>query len=119
MVYLASSLALAALELLVHIDYEHALTSHMAIPVSFDDTLVLKVSDTDLGKNWYTVGQRPHTRAIGDAWATSNASAVLAVPSAVIPVEMNYLLNPQHPDFFQVTIGVAQPFRFDPRLLKR
>jgi RES domain-containing protein len=119
MVYLASSLALATLELLVHIDYERALGSHMAIPVSFEDALVLKVADSDLGENWQAISQRSRTRAIGDAWATSHASVVIAVPSAVIPAEKNYLLNPKHPDFSKLTIGRPQPFRFDPRLYKR
>jgi RES domain-containing protein len=46
-------------------------------------------------------------------------TAILAVPSAVIPQELNYLLNPLHPQFKQIRVGRPEPFRFDPRLLKR
>jgi RES domain-containing protein len=46
-----------------------------------------------------------------------NRSAVLAVPSVIIPEEFNYLLNPAHPDFKKISIGKPEPFAFDPRLL--
>jgi RES domain-containing protein len=41
---------------------------------------------------------------------------VLAVPSAVIPQEMNYLLNPRHVNFKRIRVRNPEPFRFDPRL---
>jgi RES domain-containing protein len=117
-VYLASSLALAALELLVHIDYARALQEHVAIPVDFDEALMLHVAFEDLPENWTEAAALPRTRSIGDAWAKRRASAVLAVPSAVVPAELNYLLNPQHPNAGRIRIGKARPFRFDPRLIK-
>lgn len=43
--------------------------------------------------------------AFGTEWARERGSAVLAVPSAVIPAETNYLLNPLHPDFRRIKIG--------------
>jgi RES domain-containing protein len=42
---------------------------------------------------------------------------VLAVPSAIIPSETNYLLNPRHPTFRTTRVRRPQPFSFDPRLL--
>jgi RES domain-containing protein len=44
---------------------------------------------------------------------------VLAVPSAVIPAETNYLLNPVHPDFTRIKTGQPQELVIDLRLLKR
>ncbi len=41
----------------------------------------------------------------------------MAVPSVIIPEELNYLLNPAHPDFRNITVGKPAPFTFDPRLL--
>ena len=41
---------------------------------------------------------------------------VLQVPSAIVPTEWNFLLNPNHPDFRRITIGLKQAVRFDPRL---
>jgi RES domain-containing protein len=42
---------------------------------------------------------------------------VLQLPSAIIPEEANFLLNPRHPDFPRIRIAPAQPFAFDSRLL--
>ena len=58
------------------------------------------------------------TRLLGDAWARESRSAALAVPSAIIPEELNLLLNPNHPDFAKIKIAKPTPFAFDPRLLK-
>ena len=117
MVYLASSLALAALELLAHIDYERALQEFKATEVDFDETLLLNVDPASFPENWgYTLS---YTQAIGDAWVERSASAVLSVPSRVVPIERNYLLNPAHPDMKRVWIGNPRPFRYDPRVLKR
>jgi RES domain-containing protein len=44
---------------------------------------------------------------------------VLAVPSAVVPAESNYLLNPNHPDFALVLVGARDEWLTDPRLLRR
>ena len=55
--------------------------------------------------------------AIGDRWIREARSAVLELPSVIIPGEVNYLLNPAHPDFRKIIIRRAVPFAFDPRLL--
>ncbi len=59
------------------------------------------------------------TREIGTKWATEKRSAVLAVPSVVIPSELNFVLNPEHPDFKRIRIASPIDFDFDPRLLNR
>lgn len=118
LVYLSSSLALAALELLVHIDYERALRNHYAIPVAFDEALVRRLETEQLPENWTAVAAIPVTQALGDAWAKSGTSAILAVPSAVVPRELNYLLNPKHPDASRVNIGEPEMFLYAPRVLK-
>jgi RES domain-containing protein len=56
------------------------------------------------------------TRDLGTAWATALVTAVLSVPSVVIPRERNYLLNPAHPDFARIQFGNPEPFYFDDRL---
>ncbi len=55
-------------------------------------------------------------RDVGSGWAAAGTSAVFRVPSAVIPAEWNYLLNPAHPRFSAIGIGLRQAFRFDQRL---
>lgn len=118
-VYLGGSLALAALELLVHIDYERALQEHIAIPVDFPAELVLNVETSSLPEDWHTSHGLRFTQDLGDAWVRQGASALLVVPSRIINDESNYLLNPKHPEFMHVVIGSPRTFRFDARLLKR
>jgi len=39
--------------------------------------------------------------------------------SVIIPAELNYVLNPFHPDFTEIEVGKPESFAFDPRLLSR
>jgi RES domain-containing protein len=57
------------------------------------------------------------TQAIGTAWLMGTTSVGLRVPSTVVPVESNVLLNPRHPEMKKVRILRNEPFRFDSRLL--
>ncbi|MFK7988181.1 MAG: RES family NAD+ phosphorylase [Sandaracinaceae bacterium] len=50
------------------------------------------------------------------AWAAGLSSAVLSVPSAVVPEERNYLVNPVHPDFGRIVTAPPVPVTYDPRL---
>jgi RES domain-containing protein len=54
---------------------------------------------------------------LGDQWVRDGRSAVLELPSAIIPSESNYLLNPAHRDFQKIIIRKPVAFSFDPRLL--
>jgi RES domain-containing protein len=56
---------------------------------------------------------------VGTDWATRGTTAVLAVPSAVIPSERNYLINPAHRDFAKIRLEAPHAFSFDARLLRR
>jgi RES domain-containing protein len=58
-------------------------------------------------------------KVIGDRWLHSGASAVMAVPSAIIDHEHNYLINPLHRDFRRIKASKPEPFRFDLRLLDK
>ncbi len=56
-----------------------------------------------------------NSRKFGDDWVVSNRTVVLAVPSAVVPRQINYLLNPSHPDF-GYSLVEDQPYLLDVRL---
>ena len=118
LVYTASTMSLAVLEMLVHLPTPAILKRYITIPVEFDDSVCIPVDPNSLARNWRNNPALRATRDIGTDWVTRNASAVLAVPSAVIPAEWNFLLNPKHPDFGRISIGTPQPFKYDPRLLK-
>ena len=115
-VYVASSLSLATLELLVHLD-EVALIygRYVVIPVEFDDRQVQTLS-RPLPRNWNAPQLSAATQVLGDQWVAGAASAVLQVPSAVTQNEVNYLLNPGHPDFKRIKLHPAFDLSPDERL---
>jgi len=55
-------------------------------------------------------------QAFGQEWFFQNRSAILSVPSAVIQIERNFVLNPQHSDFAKVAISPAEKLDLDSRL---
>ena len=117
-IYTAGSLSLAVIEMLVHLGDADFLNMYMSIPVSFDDSICSQLAESNLPSDW-TVDPAPlSTRAVGTKWISDGMSAVLAVPSAVVHIETIFILNPRHPDFSKITIGDAEEFRLDPRLLK-
>ena len=59
----------------------------------------------------------PDGALIGDAWVRAEESPVLRVPSAVVAVEDNFVLNPRHPQFPQLILGAGEPLSIDPRRL--
>jgi RES domain-containing protein len=118
-VYVAQSQSLAALETLAHLDSAELLRYYVAIPVSFDSRLVIDVAVSWLPKNWKTYPAPKILRTTGDAWVSSGQSAVLRVPSVLVPSESNFLLNPNHPEYVNLDIGEPLRFSFDPRLFRR
>ena len=119
MVYTAGSLALAALEILVHLDGPQLLQSYVQISVEFSERLCRSLDLDSLPDNWSDNPAPDWSRSAGAEWVASHESVVLAVPSAVVPDEFVYLLNPRHNEFSALRIGQPASFQFDPRLVKR
>ena len=116
MVYTAQSQSLAVLEMLVHLDTADLLEKYVFFEVTIEERLILVLAEADLPRDWRVDPAPRRLRDIGDAWARSNASVALRVPSSLLPAEYNYLLNPKHEDFGKLTIGEAAEFRYDARL---
>jgi RES domain-containing protein len=118
-VYASSSLSLATLEVLVHLDDPEAFARLFAwFAMEIPDELIEVLEESKLPPGWCADETTSATQVLGDAWIRSQRSAVLAVPSVVTPGERNYLLNPAHPRFSEIRIAAPQPFRPDPRLAK-
>ena len=115
-VYASSTRALAALEILVHLNPPVAF-NFCAFSMQFDRELVEKISRNQLPEDWRIEPPGPSTKIIGDLWVGEARSAVLELPSVIIPGESNYLFNPAHPGFRRVSIGKPEGFTIDPRLL--
>lgn len=90
----------------------------LAIRVSIPDDLKIdRVETGDLPNDWQEL-DHPACVAIGDAWIDKARSAVLKVPSAVVPQDYNLVLNPKHADFARIGTGdPGTPFRWDRRLI--
>ncbi len=117
MVYGATTRALAVLEMAVHLNHSTHLASFVLIPAEFDESLMTRVDMSLLPRDWRREPPSAAVMAIGGSWVKDARSAVLAVPSAIIEREDNYLLNPKHPDFSRIAIGAAESFTFDTRLI--
>ena len=118
MVYAAESLALGMLEVMVHLPSYRQLHDRVAIPAHLDESLIEALDEAALPADWRAAPPVRSTQALGDAWVREQRSVVLRVPSVVVAHAYNYLFNPEHPDFPQVSIGPAEALRFDPRLVK-
>jgi RES domain-containing protein len=117
-VYLASTRSLAVLEMAVHLDRSSLLSSFVLIPCEFDERLVLRPERESLPQAWRRDPPPSALAVFGDGWARAARSAVLAVPSAIIEEEPNFLVSPAHPEFAQIRIGEPHHFEFDHRLIK-
>lgn len=115
-VYVSETRALAALELVAHLPANAPLHAYVLIGAEIPDDLVLAVDQSILPPDWFEYPAPPVLRRIGDQWANSGDSVVLAVPSALVRQEHNYLINPGHPDFDRISIGDPETFRIDPRI---
>lgn len=113
-VYTSGFKSLAVLETLVHLNPSIPL-SYVSFQIQFEDTFVEKI--TDLPAGWREMPPPRFLQKIGDEWVEEERSAVLEVPSSILPTEFNFLLNPRHPDFKKILIGKAETFLFDPRLI--
>ncbi len=117
MIYTAGSQSLAMLEMLVQDEPLRA--RYVMIPVTLPkNQKVERIAPGDLPADWRSFAARAELQAMGSDWAKRKSSAVLAVPSSVIPSETNYLLNPLHPSFARIEIGEPQDFITDLRLIR-
>lgn len=92
------------------------LHAYVLIPATFEDSLIHPLQPASLPADWQENPPNPSTQQIGDTWVDQEESAVLRVPSAILPDEYNYLFNPLHPDFDRIRIGAIQDLTLDSRL---
>ena len=117
-VYAAETVALAVLELLLHIGEAGLLRSYTLFRVRFDEGLVRHVPPADLPRDWRAFPATVATQALGDRWAEKATTPVLRVPCVIYDKEYNYVLNPSHPVFSRIRISRPQPLLMDDRLLE-
>ncbi len=113
--YTSGHISLALLEMLVNTQFKDYAIPLDLLSIQFPDSIELaEVSFKKLKKDW--IKDFEYTRFIGDEFLKDKQRLVLKIPSAVIPEEHNFLINPLHPDFKKVKILDTRSFRTDVRL---
>lgn len=118
-IYTSESLSLALLEKFVHVGLDGARIKFVYFSLEIpDDVTIETVIASRLPKDWKHQPPPDSTQKIGSDWVARGGSAVLQVPSILVPRAFNYLLNPAHPDFRKILIEKPKPITLDSRMWK-
>lgn len=119
-VYASDSIALSALEILVHLHRNDILNYYCLCEITLPEEALMVLAKDTLPDGWQDDPPSATTQMIGDEWLQSKQSLVLSVPSTVVPQQSNLLINPEHDDFPALSAAmIVRPFVFDPRLRKK
>jgi RES domain-containing protein len=94
------------LEVLVHaeIDTEDIPVAFRYLEIEAPDSVATERADVDqLGSGWERNADL--TRPVGDEWLESGRTALLRVPSVIVPATWNVLINPRHPEFARIRLA--------------
>lgn len=117
MLYCASNVSLASLEVLANSQTIYDIETLKLVIINIPETVSINILEEEsLAKDWT---QNIHySQNVGTNWLKKSNSLVLSVPSAVVPIDKNILINPAHPDFHKVEIIDMVDYHFDNRLFK-
>ena len=118
-IYVSEHESLAALELLVHLTPLSPHGRYLSFRLEWEDKLTERFPVKNLPAHWNADPPDFQTMRIGDEWVRAGKSIALGVPSVLSASEMNFLLNPRHPNFKKIKISQPVEYRFDSRLLNR
>ncbi len=116
-IYLASSRALALLEVLVHLQPLFVPDNFCLAEIEITENSIANVDIHSLPVNWKDISPPAQLKKIGNKFLTERKHLALKLPSAIVPAEFNFLVNPLHPDMEKVRILTQAPFNFDDRLI--
>jgi RES domain-containing protein len=117
--FAAESLSLAVLEVLVHLQSTAPLADYVTFAVDFSDGLIEDLDPATLPANWRDFPAPSALQALGDTWVSRSSFALLRVPSAIIPHERNFVINPAHSQFMQLVVTGPTALDVDPRVFRR
>lgn len=119
-IYTGSSRSLSSLELVVHRSYIQPteLYKMMVISISDNDYLFRTIKTSELPSNWRSYEAYGKLQEIGAKWYADKESLILKVPSAVVPMEYNYIINTEYEGFSKsVSLVRTEEYFWDNRLL--
>ncbi|WEF33320.1 RES family NAD+ phosphorylase [Pseudoduganella chitinolytica] len=115
-VYTSANIALASLETLAHLELQglplNRYLVRIDVPDDVDDARTILAVPPGWDAQPYGL---PSVQA-GTAWCRANATALLEVPSVLVPEEVNVLINPRHPDSARLRATVLRKWLADPRV---
>lgn len=115
-VYCSENIALALLEYYVHSENIANLPQHIVVAkIEIPDTLVLDELE-ELPENWKQYPYSTKTTALFTALAKDRNFLGLKVPSTLVPLEHNFVLNPLYKNFGQIEIIEFLELPIDERL---
>ena len=115
-VHAAGSIALAVLETLVHVNAT-VMPAHRVIAVDVPESMsVTTITVGELPGDWRRIPPPSMLGELGKAWLDAGETALMRVPSVIVPEEPNFLINPLHADFSRLEIHPPAPFEIDRRL---
>ena len=117
--YTSTSIALAALETIVHLDVGalplNRYLVEVTVPMAVWDARRIDMASTmPVGGDARPSSMTSHD--VGDAWLIGLSTALYQVPSVVVGEEYNVLINPKHPDASKISARKIRPWHYDPRL---
>lgn len=116
-VYVTTSISLAILEILVHLQNSMLMRSYTLLSIEVPEELLDTLEVSELASDWRSASPPDSTQRQGDAWLEEGDYVGLKVPSVIVLSEYNVLLNPQHPAFVDLLSSTErEPMIFDPRL---
>jgi RES domain-containing protein len=118
-VYASETRALAGMETLVHLNASGLPLNRYLVAIEVSDatwSAAEKLEASALPVGWDAEPPGLVSIAAGMAWLKSNRSALLVVPSVIVPEEFNVLINPGHPDSRSITATKVRRWLYDPRL---
>ena len=117
MLYTSESRALCTAEIAVHVPLGILPDDYQLVSILIPDTIqVYEMVLKNLSSDWRSIPHSGTTQELGDAFIRKNKFAIMRVPSAVVPGDSNYLINPNHPDAKKIQIVNVEPFEFDKRM---
>lgn len=118
-VYLSDHPALAALEMFIHLKSAATKIEFVMFRVEIPaEVSVLELPVATLPASWRDEPPTLETMAVGERWVREGKSAILKIPSVLVPAADNFVLNPRHPEAAKVRTDRGEKFSFDPRMWK-
>jgi RES domain-containing protein len=116
MLYCATNIALATLETVHSLSTGGLPFNRYLVRIDMPDDVWERRRTLDpLPGGWDAIPAGISARAAGDAWIAAAASALLLVPSVIVPDEYNVLINPQHGDATAIVATTVRRWTYDPR----